>query len=259
MGRPTLFMLCDEPQIADPLWLGDILSRCGFLGDGDSGCGHDFPIKARYWATSIDVTAGFEPAAQLAEERCIAPAMIGLDILPEAAHSHVLALTLPRPPVATRPQAVQHLAAMAAALSEPLRTSSLFWPPAVLWSNAAELTHAVITMERHGLPPVLHFVAFVERGAKQDEASCAAPDTSQDMCTRGLEWMVGHEVLLSGPLTMPRSEMLRCAARLAVDAMVHGAYSSPTRVAGLTKGEVIDIAPVDSSGAVRIVRAKVTV
>lgn len=256
---PTLFLLCDEPRISDARWLGSTLAGLGFLGDGDDGLGHDFPIKAGYWGTPIDVTIGPAARAQLVEECDDTPAMAGLDILPDAAHSHVLALTLPRPPVAARAQAVQHLAAMAAALSAPLRASSLFWPPAGLWSNAVDLTQAVIAMEQHGLPPVLHFVAFFERNAPQDAAASATQSNSQDICTRGLAWMVGHEVLLSGPLTMPRPEMLRYAARLAVDAMVHGAYSSPTRVAGLTRGERIAIAAVDRSGAVAIVQATIEV
>ncbi|MEQ1510322.1 MAG: hypothetical protein ABL909_08005 [Sphingopyxis sp.] len=253
---PTLFLLCTEPRVSDPAWLGTLLSRSGFLGDGDDGRASAFPIHAHHWAIAIGVEAG-PPAhgALMAALQSIEPnkrpSLAGLDVAPDINSPHILALTITRLPVASRAQAVQKLAFMAAALSDQLGASALYWPPAQLWSSALELSQAVVAMEAQGLPPLLHFISFF-----QDNSPNPA---DHRMMTAGLGWMVGHEIELVAPVSMMRPEMLRRIARLAVDTMTHGAYSSPTRVAGLVRGEVIDIAPVDSSGAVRIVRAKVTV
>lgn len=247
---PTLFLLCQEMRVADKSWLGHIVSQCGFLSDSDDGIAHDFPINAQHWGVPIDIS-GEPVAAQMLREQVEqgAVSLAGLDIVPDARRCHVVALSLQRSPAVTRAQAVQRLAFLAAALVGPLGASTMFWPPAQLWSNANELADAVIMMEAQGLPPLLHFVAF--------NTAPTPSDGEHGIITRGLMWVVGHEIEVSAPLSFSRPELLRRAARLGVDVMANGAYSHAVTVPGLTKGEKIFIAAVDDDESVKIVRARI--
>lgn len=248
-GLSVLFLLCDEPKIADPAWLGPVLARLGFLDDGDNGHRGAYPIDAQHWGTAIRVDAGIAvtEAVGLAT-KAGGSSLAGLDLVPDARHANVLALNLGQVAESRRTQAVQHLAFVAATLTDILRVSSLFWPPAALWSNAHELAPAVAAMEGQGMPPLLHFVSFINARADSAE-NCIR--------TRGLAWMAQKEIELAAPPAMLGGELLRRLARLAVDAMTHGVYSGPAQVPGLVAGELIEIAPLDSSGPVPIVRARV--
>lgn len=251
---PTLFLLCQNMRVADKSWLGHILSQYGLLGDGDDGIAQTFPINAQHWGTSIGVTGGPVAAQMLREQANTgAVSLAGLDIAPDIRRCHVVALSLQRLPAATRAQAVQRLAFMAATLCEAVQASAMFWPPARLWSNPNELAVAVIAMEQQGLPPLMHFVAFSELAADNLDAG------DHGVGTNGLAWIAGHEIEVMAPLTLSRPEIIRRCARLAVDAMVNGAYSGPMEVAGLSPGEALSIAAVDESGTVGIVRAKIVI
>lgn len=252
---PTLFLLCQNMRIADKSWLGHIVSQCGFLDDGDDGIAHVIPNNARHWDTPIGVMGGPVAEQMLREQANLgAASLAGLDIVPDMQRCHIVALSLQRLPAATRARAVQRLAFMAAMLCEAVQASAMFWPPAQLWSNPNDLAAAVIAMEQQGLPPLLHFVAFSDLPADKTDVA-----GGHGVGTHGLAWMVGHEIEVIAPLTLPRPEILRRCARLAVDTMVKGAYRQPMRIAGMAAGEVIDICPVDSdsSDMGRVVKARI--
>ena len=93
-------------------------------------------------------------------------------------------------------------------------------------------------MEARGLPPVLHLVHF--------EPSRGAAAVS--VATHGLDWFVGHELVLTCPPDFAPADALRRAARLAVDALVNGSLSGMGRIAGLDRGEWLDVGRAETGG-----------
>lgn len=131
----------------------------------------------------------------------------------------------------------QQLCTVAALIAELSGASSFYWSPARLWSPTRLLADAVAALESQSLPPVLHIVAF-------DKS--AATDSQWSLATRGLGWLVGHEMTLNCPSAYLHSDGLRRASRLAIDAMVHRGLIGPMTVRGLAKGEVLAIGPAEA-------------
>ena len=131
---------------------------------------------------------------------------------------------------AGRAAGLRRLCAVAALLIPVIGASHIYWQPARLWSPAAELARAVIAMEESGLPPVLHLVAFGQMRWRNVR-----------MQSFGLGWIVGQELRIDAPHGYDVAALLRVAARLAVDAMLHGGLSGPMAVAGLQPGESLHI------------------
>lgn len=104
------------------------------------------------------------------------------------------------------------------------------WLPARLWSATALFCDAVSAVERQGLPPVMHLVGF---DCTEQEAIIVTTD--------GLSWFCGQELRLTAPLACGARQALRHAARLAIDAMVHGGLNGPMTVAGIGSDEELVI------------------
>ena len=130
----------------------------------------------------------------------------------------------------------QQLCAVAALLAEIWGATSLYWSPARLWSPTSLLAEAVAAIELQSLPPVLHIVAF-------DKSEAA--DGQWTLSTRGLGWMVGHEMTLNCPSAYSHSDGLRRATRLAIDAMVHRGLIGPMTVRGPAERETLVIGPAE--------------
>ena len=128
---------------------------------------------------------------------------------------------------------MQRLCAVAALLAGLVGADVLYWSPAALWSSTAMLGEAVKAMERQGLPPVLHLVAF----------RASVTDGDLRLTSRGLAWFAGHEIRLSTPSSLSVTQALRRAARLAVDAMLHNGLEGPMIVDGLEAGEKLAVGP----------------
>ncbi len=247
---PTLFLLCNHALAQDEVWLGLKLGQLGFLGDGDDGRQSRFPIALRHAGTDFTIDAG--PAALALLQRLTADGQTSTTALaapPDLADMTVLAITIAAPSPSRRAQVLQRLAYIAAALADVAGGAALYWPPARLWSSAEELAGAVIAMEQQGLPPALHFVGFTR---------AVEPDGQHHRVqTRGLAWVTGQELAVIGPLSLNHTELLRRAARMVVDAMVHGRYVAGLRIDGLLPGEVLQTSVADENASPVVVEARI--
>lgn len=237
--------------------IAPIAGQMGLLGDAFRLQADAAHLPVRLGSTVAALTTGGQAAALLADALDGAePAWSGVDGADANAGGAVLALTLQSHGGNDRTAAAQQLCAMAAMLAARLDLRALYWSPAALWTSPADLAAAVIAMEKAGVPPVLHIIAFVDGG----DAAVDGPAEVGSLCTRGLAWFAGQELEISGPDDMTREELMRRAARIAVHAMVHGPFVEPQRSDGLEPGEVIRIAPATRTGdgKTMIVRVAVT-
>ncbi len=123
-------------------------------------------------------------------------------------------------------EGIQRLSALIGLIASTVPGAAIGWLPARLWSSATLFANAVIASERQGLPPVMHLIGFdVAEGAETSVA------------TDGLAWFCGHELRLTAPSRIPAREMIRRAARLAVDALVNHGLAGPMTVDGIEQGE----------------------
>jgi hypothetical protein len=126
-------------------------------------------------------------------------------------------------------QTVQQLFAAAALVSQILGMTRLFWPPAQLWSPTSALVEAIAPLERSGIPPVLHLIAFLEQ-----------PGIAV-IQSRGLAYFCGIELALAHDGVMPPSEVVRRLARLCIHAMVTGPMQPGAVIAGMEPGETLSV------------------
>lgn len=173
-------------------------------------------------------------AAALGEETDVVPQALGVDAPPAFDGAEWIGLRLVDGRPAARGRRVQRLCAVVALLAELVNADLVYWSPAALWSSAPMLAEAVKVMERQGLPPLLHLVAF----------RAAATTAELRLTSRGLDWFAGHEIRLITPSSLSATEALRRAARLAVDAMLHNGLEGPMTVDGIEAGEKLTIGPV---------------
>lgn len=252
----TLFMVASAGVDLCLDAIAPVAEQLGLLGDAfrlRADSGH---LPVRLGGTVAALTAGGEAAALLAEALDGAePAWSGVDAADTNAHGAVLALTLQNHAADDRTAAAQQLCAMAAMLAARIDLCALYWSPAALWSSPTDLAAAVIAVERSGVPPVLHIIAFIDGGEGAVDGAVAPGSLS----TRGLAWFAGQELQLAGPRDMTRAELMRRAARIAVHAMVHGPFVEPQRADGLETGEVIRITPATHMGDDRAMIVRVAI
>lgn len=127
-------------------------------------------------------------------------------------------------------EGILRLSALAGMIASPIDGCLIGWLPARLWSPAGLFCDAVEAVERQGLPPVMHLIGF----------DCRAGDEIL-VSSDGLAWFCDQELRLTAPSACGARQALRHAARLAVDAMVHGGIDGPMTVAGISDGEVLVI------------------
>lgn len=136
------------------------------------------------------------------------------------------------------------LAIVRHAASAGAEQAEFFWPPAQLWSRFDKdfVAPTIKAMDRQGMPPVMHLVAFIT----------SIDADAITVVTRGLAFFAGAELRLSGPSSLSERDVLRTAARLAMDAMLQRGPAGPMIVDGLNKGERLRLgAPiVEDSGRV---------
>lgn len=149
--------------------------------------------------------------------------LFALDLVPDAASGTWKRLDAAGAPLEAA------LSIIAQAAASGAEDAAFFWPPARLWSRFDRdfVAPTIAAMERQGLPPVMHLVAF----------SAMADDAGIAVFTRGLAFFAGAELRLSGPSLLSERDALRSAARLAIDAMLQRGSAGPMIVDGLNKGE----------------------
>lgn len=215
--------------------LGPLLDRLGLepgtmVAAGDAAA---TGMAVQFGGVAFDLHgAGRAPeiARMLLASPCRA---VGLVEVPDAAQVP-LAISI-RGPVDVRAGALQRLCAVAAMLAPAVGASAMFWSPARLWTSAHALAEAVSAMEAEGLPPILHLVDF----------DMVATPAGQVMRTRGLTWIVGHELRLSCPDSFSHSDGLRRLARLAIAALQPAALMPQQTIPGLLRGERLVIGAMD--------------
>ncbi|QJQ33200.1 hypothetical protein GV829_12755 [Sphingomonas lacunae] len=241
-GPGRLFMLCDperaEAAISQPAQWSDLLLRLGLLSLPLPEMGGE-PVRLLFGDARIDMVQGGAARAMLDDSlsRDATRTTKSVAELPPhmaAVGSAVIALEHGQPSL-DRAMETQRLCALAALLAPFVGARHLYWQPARLWSAVDALAQAVTAMEATGLPPVLHLIAFV--------ASVASSGRRLDVSTRGLDWFSGFEMMVDAPADMPEQEVVRRAARLAIDSLLNGDPSGPVDLPGLIAGETVSIAP----------------
>lgn len=162
-------------------------------------------------------------------------ALFGMPTPPDLSGGDGLCLTSAAPPLEAALDMFRQAAAVGAG------EAALYWPPAQLWSRFDRdfVAPSVAALERQGLPPVMHFIAFL----------CDEAKGSVCVRTRGLLFFAGAELRLSAPSPVSAREALRAAARLAIDAMLQRGPAGPMIVDGLNKGERLRLgAPIVEDG-----------
>ncbi len=231
LDGPSIWALLALPDAArfDADMVPAKLQQLGLI---DYGFGADDPAgevwACRFGSLPFRLTTGVAAQAFLAKAASlIEPAEIATAIIIDASVG----------PSCDAVDLAQQLCALTALLAEVSGATSLYWSPARLWSPTNLLADAVAAMESESLPPVLHIVAF-------DQSVTA--DGKWSLSTRGLGWLVGHEMTLNCPSAYSHSDGLRRATRLAIDAMVHRGLIEPMTVRGLTQGEALVIGPAET-------------
>jgi hypothetical protein len=230
-SRPDIWALLALPDAAsfDGGMISDKLRQIGLLDHGsvaDHAAGEVW--TCRFGALPFRLTTGIAAQSFLADAApLVEPAQIGAAIVIDASIG----------PSCDIVDLAQQLCAVAALIAEISGATRLYWSPARLWSPTTLLADAVAAMEAQSLPPVLHIVAF-EQGA--------GAGGQWSLATRGLGWLVGHEMTLNCPSAYSHSDGLRRATRLAIDAMVHRGLIGPMTVRGLAGRETLAIGPAEA-------------
>lgn len=234
-GPGRLALLCD-PALADPAMSHpeqqlDLLHRLGLISPS-TGTDKAGAVRLDFGGVAVDMVQGAEARtllqAMIADDDCSRPpsAVIG--------DCSVIILNL-ADDSDDRAAAVQRLCALAALIGPLAGARQLYWQPARLWTEADALADAVVAMESTGLPPILHLIGF---------ASPAASSTGRELTsTRGLAWFAGFELQVDSPADMPKQEVIRRAARLAIDSLLNGDPGGPVNLPGLAAGERVAIKP----------------
>lgn len=226
-GGPTAarLLLAGCPEGAtEPVQLADKLERLGLVARGSERVANGLPDFISLGAHDFGLSAG--AAAQAIAADVIGEATSRLGAVEAAtAEQCALALALDHVP-GTRTAAAQAMAAAAALIAGALGARAMFWSPAQLWSPTAMLGEAAVAMQRQGLPPVLHVVAF----AVHRFAATLVIDT------RGLAWFGGWELRLICPHHYNPAEGLRRAGRLAIAMMVEGPGGGLNSVSDMADG-----------------------
>lgn len=186
-------------------------------------------------AVSAIPPAEAEGAGCPAEVAVADVALFALETSPDCSSGAWLALS------ATGPRLEAALSIVGQAASAGAEQAAFFWPPAQLWSRFDRdfVAPAITAMDRQGMPPVMHLVAFI---TSVDAAAIT-------VVTRGLAFFAGVELRLSGPSPLSARDALRTAARLAIDAMLQQGPAGPMIVDGLNKGERLRLgAPIVEDG-----------
>lgn len=231
-NRPDAWALLALPDHAR--FDGDTLSaKLRQLGLIDHGSVADDPASetwtCRFGALPFRLTIGIAAQAFLAEAAALSePAGLGIAIVIYASSE----------PSCDTVDVAQQLCAVTALLAEVSGATSLYWSPARLWSPTNLLADAVAAMEVQSLPPVLHIVAF-EPGA--------SADGKWSLSTRGLGWLVGHEMTVNFPTELSQCDASDRVHRLVVAALVHRGLTGPMRVPGVLQGEYFEIRPADTN------------
>ncbi len=212
----TLWIAAHSDVATDAARLAPILARLGVLELSNADKWAAWPIAVTGWSVPMRLVGGegVREALGAMGEGHDAPHIIGLSLDP-------IELTV-------RPRAVQAIAHVASLIGTAADATAIYWPPAKLWSDAAELPHAVAAMEGSGMPPILHFVRF------------SVPNPGE-MATEGLGWLAGHELAATMPADMTAAEGVRRLARFAIDLMLNGPMAGDMVIAGLERGERIHI------------------
>ncbi len=218
----------------DRLGLGPV---AGSVGSGES--------ELSFAGTAMALLSDIDGQSQFNKQTGRAPAQaIGGAALTDPQPTGLLALRLMHASSdpATRLLQVQRLCVAAAMIGEACGAVRLYWPAAALWSPVAALANAVAALEREGLPPILHLVAFT-----------SGVDVVQ---TRGLAHFCNVELQLQAPSNLPLTEAVRRLARLAIHAMIVGPLEPGAAIAGLERHErlIVGAALKDSDPPVLPVR-----
>ena len=212
--NPGWIVLHYATAVADPAAL---LDRLGLAPDGD---------RLTIGGTSVEWVEG---AAAIAVAGPLASGdahVFGIASAPHLSAGHMLAFRLAADEAVTA-KSILRLCTATGLVSSALDADSIGWVPANLWSSASMFADAVAATERQGLPPIMHLVAF-------DAADGVIE-------THGLACFCGHELRLTAPSGYPEREVLRRAARLAIDAFMHDGLAGPMTVAGIDEGELLVI------------------
>ena len=245
-GPGRLFVLCDPARahavMSEPGHWSDLLLRLGLIDrplPGSTGAAVALKLgdvrvemvqggAARALLdASLSVSAETTADASFAPSQAMAPQLAGVG-------SAVISLEQTGGAL-QRAMETQRLCALAALLAPFIGARHLYWQPASLWSSIDALAQAVTAMEASGLPPILHLIAFGSGPGLE-------PD-SRAYTTRGLAWFSGFEMRVEAPSTMPEQEVIRRAARLAIDSLLNGDPAGPVDLPGLRPGETVSIAP----------------
>lgn len=210
------WMLLHHATVVDDLAV--LFDRLGLKPDGP---------RLTIGGTSIEWTAGEQARAVAGPMAGGGGHLFGIATAPDLSIGHTLAFRVADRQRAAGVQPVLRLCTAAGLVSSALDANSVGWTAANLWSSAALFGEAVVAVERQGLPPIMHLVAFA-----------AAAGVIE---THGLAWFCGHELRLTAPSGYPEREALRRAARLAIDAFMHDGLAGAVTVAGIDKGEQLVI------------------
>lgn len=238
-----LFLLCRDDQVdpamADPRKRADLFQRLGLTGATLHPSGIDeWPLD--FAGTPLRLVQGqgarslFDAAMTERRQHHAGPPPSEAD----RAVGTLYALRL-ADEAADRPSQAQRLCAVAALLAPLLGARFLYWKPARLWSDAIPFADAVIAMQAHGIPPVLHLIAFAVADATAPIPALDSP--AQLLVTHGLTWFTGFELAVTAPASLAVPQLLRRAARLAIDAMLNGDPGGPLTAPGLEPGELVSI------------------
>jgi hypothetical protein len=244
-GGNTVFLIGRGRQNSVAASL-DTLSRLGLVQA--AGGAAQRPVRLQFGATGLLLDDSDAARARFLEAHAAVPSIsVGGADTALSDDAAVMALTLAddlHP--SNRRQlmaAVQQLMAAAALIARPLKLDRLFWPPAGLWSPTAPLSDAITSLERLGLPPVLHIIGFVERGAERKVQSVGL------FLFCGVEIALLHDGRLSGP------ELVRRLSRLVIHAMVTGPLQRGAAVAGLAEDERMSVIGIsDTAPAIQSIR-----
>lgn len=233
-GTGWLFLFASAPTGDSALSSQELHTHLFSMGLAGSALGapsadDGAPIPLRLADTSLLLITGAAARAALRSATQTAVHAVGTPVPVIADGSMVLALRLANEGAA-RAAGLRRLCAAAALLIPLIGASHIYWQPARLWSPATELARAIIAMEASGLPPVLHLVAFGQMQWRNVR-----------MQSFGLSWIVGQELRIDAPRGYDAAALLRVAARLAIDAMLHGGLRGPMDVPGLQPGELLHI------------------
>lgn len=223
-GAVTLWLAARSDVAGDAARLAPMLARLGVLELANGDQRADWPIAVSGWSVPMRLVggAGARDALGAMGESHDAPHIIGLSLDPIE--------------LAARPRTLQAIAHVASLIGAAVDAAAIYWPPAKLWSDAAELPRAVAAMGGSGMPPILHFVRFCAPGPGE-------------MQTEGLGWLTGHELAATLPAAMTGGEGVRRLARLAIDLMLNGPMAGDMVIAGLARGEQIHIRLPQTAGA----------